>query len=164
MVVCAVCVNGQGRIDSNGETVWHDGFVTARWQICDFDYTKSSSIYSLGVMQTSVSHWGAFHVGFDVNVGFNAGLVKNSDFFADFGPSVRLDICKNVLFNMPINALCDVSYSGTKTHTFWGINLLPALHLFASDKFGIFVGPQFLRYFEGDKFYVGMNMGLSYTF
>lgn len=166
VAISSLSASAESRVDSHGKTVNHVYFVTARWQIGDFDFAKESSWYGLGLSCPSISHWGAFHVGANLNFSINAGLVKNWNCSTDFGPSIRIDIAKNVFFNMPINAtmMQHVPERGD-TKYYWGINLLPAIHLFASEKFGIFVGPQFLRYPKfNDKFNVGLNCGISYAF
>ncbi|MGM9841787.1 MAG: hypothetical protein ACI31D_06265, partial [Candidatus Limisoma sp.] len=53
------------RTDSDGNEVYHPFFVSAQYYMGDFDMAKQSSWYGLGMYATSISHWGAFHVGAD---------------------------------------------------------------------------------------------------
>lgn len=159
-----VCVNAQTRIDSDGNTVYHPYFAVAEYQIGDFDYVKESSCYGLGIVASSISHWGIFHVGANVNFSINAGLCDPWGCIIDFGPSARIDINKNFFVNIPVNAVCGVSFpeGSTDTETEWGGKIAPSLHAFISDRFGLFVGPK-VQFGSGSTSF-GMQAGLSYAF
>ena len=165
-VLCmgAISANAQTRQDADGNTVHHPFFAVAQYQMGDFDMAKYSSSYGVGMMATSISHWGAIHVGANVNFGINAGIMDDWGCIIDFGPSVRVDISKSCFVNMPIDAVCVCTFpeGSTDTETTWGAKLAPAIHLFASDRLGIFAGPQFT--FGNGVTNVGMVAGLSYSF
>lgn len=158
-----VSTYAQTRQDSNGNTVYHSFFAVAQYQMGDFDFAKYSSSYGVGMMASSISHWGAFHVGANVNFGINAGIVDDWGCIFDFGPSVRVDISKACFVNMPIDAVCVATFpKGEDTQTTWGAKISPAIHLFATERFGVFVGPQFTIADGGSS--VGMVAGISYSF
>lgn len=154
----------QTRQDSDGNTVYHPFFAVAQYQMGDFDMAKYTSSYGLGLMMTSISHWGVVHVGANVNFGINAGIIDDWGCIIDFGPSVRVDISKSCFINMPINATCGVTFpeGTTDTETAWGAKLAPAIHLFATNRLGVFAGPQFTFGDGGSS--VGMVAGISYSF
>ncbi len=155
--------HAQTRQNADGNTVHHPFFAVAQYQMGDFDEAKYTSSYGVGLMATSISHWGAIHVGANANFGINAGIVDDWGCIVDFGPSVRIDISKSCFINMPVDATCVVTFpKGEGTQTNWGAKLAPAIHLFASDHFGIFAGPQF-TFAEGGTS-VGMVAGLSFFF
>lgn len=153
----------QTRQDKDGNTVYHPALAVAQYQMGDFDYAKYSSSYGIGLMYPSISHWGLVHIGANFNFGLNAGIVDDYSCIVDFGPSVRVDISKACFINMPIDAVCVCTFpkGSTGTKTDWGAKLAPAVHLFATDRFGIFVGPQFTFGDGGSS--VGMVAGLSYS-
>lgn len=158
-----VSTHAQTRQDSDGNTVYHPFIGVAQYQMGDFDDPKYTSSYGLGMMVTSISHWGAFHVGANINYGINAGIVDDWGCIIDFGPSVRVDMSKSCFINMPIDAVCVVTFpKGEDTKTDWGAKISPAIHLFANDRIGIFAGPQFTIADGGSS--VGMVAGLSYSF
>lgn len=159
-----VCVNGQTRIDSDGNTVYHPFFVVAEYQIGNFDYAKESGCYGLGLVASSISHWGIFHVGANVNCSLNAGLIDPWGLVVDFGPSARIDINKNFFVNIPVNAVCGVSFpeGTTDIETNWGAKIAPSIHAFISDRIGLFVGPKVS--FGSGSTSIGMQVGLSFGF
>lgn len=151
------------RIDTDGNIVYHPFFAVAQYQMGDFESAKLSSRYGLGLVATSISHWGAFHVGADVCLSINAGIIDDWNIMCCFGPSMRFDISPSCFLNIPINAVfVQVIPEKEDTKYYWGAMVSPALHLFASDRFGIFVGPQFT--FDSDATSVGMVAGISYAF
>lgn len=151
------------RVDTNGNTVHHSLFAVAQYQIQDFEFAKESGAYGVGLAVTSMSHWGILHVGGNVNMSLNAGLMKPWGMMFDFGPSARIDINKNFLINIPIDASVMVSYpKGEDTKTSWGAKISPALHGFVTDEFGLFVGPQLSIWSSNAT--IGMVAGLSYSF
>ncbi|MGM9845475.1 MAG: hypothetical protein ACI30K_04525 [Muribaculaceae bacterium] len=129
-----------------------------------FDFPKGSSSYGLGMVATSISHWGRFHVGANINFSINAGFVDDWGCIIDFGPSVRVDIANNLFVNMPVDVVCVATFpeGSTDTKTSWGARIAPSLHFFFSKKFGIFAGPQVS--FGGSATDFGMQAGLSYSF
>jgi len=155
--------HAQTRQDTDGNTVYHPFFAVAQYQMGDFDVAKYSSSYGVGLMATSISHWGVFHVGANVNFGINAGIVDDWGCIIDFGPSVRVDISKSCFINMPVDAVCVATFpEGEDTQTAWGAKIAPAVHMFATDRFGIFAGPQFTIGEDGTS--IGMAAGISYAF
>lgn len=155
------------RIDSEGNTVHHWFFCTAQYQFSDFDYFKESGNYGLGMVITSISHWGPLHVGANVNFSINSGLVDNSGCIIDFGPSARVDITKDVFINIPFNAVCYVTFpkGSTDTETSWGAKISPSIHAFITDRLGLFLGPQMVMGFKsGEKTTFGGQFGISYSF
>lgn len=169
LVVLTTFVSGfaQSRTDSDGNTVHHYFFAVAQYQMQDFDFAKESSIYGLGLYMSSFSHWNRFHVGADLNYSLNAGIVDDWGCIIEFGPSVRVDISKNFIVNMPINALCNVQFpeGSTDTKTSWGMKIAPSLHAFFTDRFGIFAGPQLTTDFKsGHDASFGFQAGISYSF
>lgn len=154
------------RIDSDGNPVYHSFYCVAQYQIGDFDFAKESGFYGLGMVVSSFSHWGRFHLGFNINLSINAGLVDDWGMDVDFGPSMRVDISKHVFVNMPIDAVCVATFpDGGDTQTDWGAKIAPSLNVFATDRFGLFVGPQVMFSFSGDSDATfGLVAGLSYAF
>lgn len=154
----------QTRVDSHGNQVHHPFFAVAQYQIRDFAVAKESGAYGLGLVFSSLSHWGIFHVGADVNFSINAGLIDPWGCIIDFGPSARIDINKNFFVNIPVNAVCNVAFpeGSTDTETEWGAKISPAIHGFFTDRFGLFAGPQVYIASGGTHF--GMEAGVSYTF
>lgn len=163
-ILCFVDVNAQTRTDSNGDTVHHHFFVVAEYQMRDFEFAKESGCYGLGLVFNSISHWGIFHVGANVNFSINTGFVDDTSCIADFGPSVRLDLNRNFFVNIPVNAICEAitPEGSTEMETSWGAKIAPSLHAFLSDRFGLYVGPQVQ--FGSDATSFGMQAGLSYSF
>ena len=157
--------NANSRLDSKGKTVNQHMFATAQYQMMDFSYAKETSSYGVGMYITSISHWDWFHVGADVTLGANAGLVDNWGMLIDFGPSVRADINKKLYVNMPVNATVLCTNDSDDSETSWGMKVAPSLHFFATDMFGIFAGPQLIVPFESDaKASIGMQAGISISF
>jgi len=156
--------NAQERTDSEGNTVHHPILAVAQYQIIDFEFAKESGEYGLGIVYSSISHWGAFHVGANLNFSINAGLVDPSGCIVDFGPSARIDINKQFFVNIPVNATCYVSFpeGSTDTETAWGAKISPAIHGFITDRLGLYVGPQVT--FDSNATSFGMVAGLSYSF
>lgn len=156
--------NAQSRTDSDGNTVYHPFFAVAQYQIGDFEYAKESGAYGLGLVASSISHWGIFHVGANVNFSINAGLIDPWGCIIDFGPSARIDINKNFFVNIPVNAVCGVSFpeGTTDTETNWGAKISPAIHGYITDRFGLYAGPQ-VSFGSGSTSF-GMVAGLSYAF
>ncbi|MGN0223264.1 MAG: hypothetical protein ACI4AM_04475 [Muribaculaceae bacterium] len=163
----ALTASAQDRTDSHGNTVKHALFEVAQYQFGDFDAVKATGSYGLGMLVTSLSHWDRFHVGANVNFSINNGLADPSGCIIDFGPSVRYDLSEHILVNMPVNAVCVATFpkGTTDTKTDWGARIAPSLHVFFSDKFGIFAGPQMTISFEsGSEPSFGLQAGLSYAF
>ena len=159
-----ISADAQSRTDSDGNTVYHPFFAVAQYQIGDFEYAKESGAYGLGLVCSSLSHWGIFHVGANVNFSINAGLVDPWGCIVDFGPSARIDINRSFFVNIPVNAICRVSFpeGTTDTETDWGAKIAPAIHGFLTDRVGLYVGPQ-VTFGSGSTDF-GMVAGLSYTF
>lgn len=157
----------QNRTDSDGNTVYHPFFAVAQYQMGDFEYAQESGSYGLGLVASSISHWGRFHIGANVNFSINAGFVDDWGCIIDFGPSARIDISKRFFVNMPVNAVCNVTFpeGSTDTETSWGARISPSIHAFISDRFGLFVGPQVsFGFSDGSTVSLGMQAGLSYAF
>lgn len=159
-----VCVNATTRIDGNGNTVYHSFFAYAEYQINDFEVAKESGCYGLGVVASSLSHWGNLHVGANVDFSVNAGLIDPWGCIVNFGPSARIDINKNFFVNIPVNAVCSVMFieGSTDSKTNWGAQIAPSIHAFISEKLGIFVGPKVM--FNSESVSIGMQAGISYSF
>lgn len=169
VAVMAAVTSGsaQTRIDSDGNTVYHPVFVVAQYQMGNFDYAKESGAYGLGVVASSISHWGRFHLGANVNFSINAGFVDDWGCIVDFGPSARLDINEHFFVNVPVNAICCVTFpeGTTDTETAWGVKIAPSIHAFVSDRIGIFAGPLVsIGFSDGSDASFGFQAGLSYAF
>lgn len=149
------------------DTVYHPIFAVAQYLMGDFKSAKTSGAYGLGIVASSISHWGRFHVGANVNFLINAGFVDDWGCIISFGPSARIDINKSFFVNIPVNAICSVTFpdGSTDTETTWGASIAPCIHAFISEKFGIFVGPQLsVPFSSGSKAVFGFQAGLSYAF
>lgn len=157
--------NADFRTDNDGIPVYYPFFVSAMYEMGDFEYPKYSSSYGLGLYFTSISHWGNVHVGADVNFTTNAGIIKDWGCAIAFGPSIRFDIINNIYVNIPINAICGFSFEGTKTDTNWAVKIAPSLHCFFSKNCGIFLGPQTgVAFIENSSIGVGFQAGLTFIF
>ena len=154
------------RTDSEGNTIDQALFAVAEYQMGNFDYPKDSSWYGVGMVASSISHWGRFHVGANINFLINAGVADDWGCIIDFGPSVRVDIVKNVFVNMPVDVVCVATFpeGSSDTHTSWGARIAPSLHVFLSKKFGIYAGPQVTFGLGGSSAQFGMQAGLSCSF
>lgn len=160
-------VQAQHRTDSDGNTVYHPFAAVAQYQMGDFEFAKESGSYGLGLVFSSISHWGRFHVGANVNCYINDGFVDNSSFIVDFGPSTRVDINRDLFVNIPVNAVCIATFpeGTTDTETAWGARIAPSLHAFISDRFGVFAGPQIsFGFSDASSCAFGMQAGVSYAF
>lgn len=130
------------RTDSEGNEIYRPLVLTANYQMYDFDLPKLSSVYGIGISCNSISHWGILHVGATVNYEINAGIVKNWSSIMDFGPSLRIDICKDIFFNMPL--MCSWEYGKGESGDFessWIFKTIPSINAFFTKRFGIFAGP-----------------------
>lgn len=157
--------NGSTEIERN--TVSHPFFAVAQYQMGDFRYTDISGSYGLGLVASSISHWGSFHVGANVNFSINAGFVDDWGCIIDLGPSARVDINNRIFVNVPVNAICNVKFpeGSTDTETAWGARVAPSIHAFISDRFGLFAGPQLsIGFSAGSDVSFGFQAGLSYAF
>lgn len=152
------------RTDSDGNEVYHPLFASAQYYMGDFDMAKQSSWYGLGMYATSISHWGAFHVGADLDLSINNGFVHSSDsgMMFCFGPSFRADFSKHFFLNVPINAVCSVFFPEGNTKSYWGGKVAPSFYGFFNDRVGIFAGPNVTFNKNGSSF--GMQAGLSICF
>ncbi len=167
LIFSTLFVSAQERIDSDGNTIYHPFFAVAQYQMGDFEYAEGSGSYGLGLVASSISHWGRFHVGANVNFSINAGFVDNWGCIIDFGPSARVDINNRFFVNMPVNAVCNVMFpeGSTDTDTSWGARISPSIHAFLSDRFGLFAGPQLGLGFTGSsEASFGFQAGISYAF
>ena len=145
----------------------HPFFVVAQYQMGDFNVAKESGWYGLGMVASSIVHWGSFHIGADVNFLIDAGFVDDWGCKIDFGPSVRFDIADNIFVNIPVNAVCIATFpeGSTDTKTDWGAMIAPSFYAFFSEKFGLFAGPQATFSFKsGSEPSFGFVAGLSYSF
>ncbi|MGM9816670.1 MAG: hypothetical protein ACI304_06385 [Lepagella sp.] len=150
------------RTDKDGNEVYYPIVVTAQYQMGDFDLAKESSWYGLGLYCTSISHWGRFHVGADLDMNIDAGIVDNWGMLIDFGPSFRVDISRNFFLNVPINAFCSVFWpKGGDSQSTWGGKIAPSIHGFFNDHIGLFAGPN-VSFGKGVSF--GMQAGISVCF
>lgn len=152
--------------DSEHEEVLHKTFVVAQYQLGDFREARYTSCYGLGLVFPTIHHWGAVHVGANLDFSINAGIVDDWGCIIDFGPSVRFDITEHVFVNIPVDARCAVTFpEKSDSQTNWGMQIVPALHVFLTKKFGIFVGPQMTIGFASEsKPAFGLVAGLSYEF
>ena len=167
IVIASASANAAHRVDSDGNTVYHHFIVPLQYQMETFDYPKESSMYGAGLVITSLSHWGKFHVGANMNFSINAGIVDDSGVIFDFGPSARYDLVDKRLFiNMPVNISCACYWpdrSGTQTS--WGMRITPSLYAFITDHIGIFAGPQVnFGFSSGSKASFGMQAGVALSF
>lgn len=159
--------SAQTRTDSDGNTVYHPFFAVVQYQMGDFEYPEGSGSYGLGLVASSISHWGRFHVGANVNFSINAGFVDDWGCIIDFGPSARVDINKRFFVNIPVSAVCNVTFpkGSTNTETAWGARISPSIHAFISNRFGIFAGPQVsFGFSDGSEVSFGFQAGISYAF
>lgn len=157
----------EARTDSEGNAVYHHYFVVAQYQMGDFKNAKVSGCYGLGVIFNSISHWGRFHVGGNVNFSVNAGFVHDWGCIFDFGPSCRFDINRDLFVNVPVDAVCCVTFpeGSTDSETSWGAKIAPSIHAFLSSRFGLFAGPQLsIGFSDGSKASFGFQAGVSYAF
>lgn len=131
----------------------------------DFDHVKETGSYGGALYCTSIGQWDKFHVGGNVSLGVNAGLVDDWGCQVEFGPSVRYDLGSRFFVNLPINALCFATFpeGTTSTHTEWGLTVSPALHAWITPKFGVFAGPKMTMDFENDATF-GFVAGVSFAF
>lgn len=152
--------------DSRHEEVLHKTFVVAQYQIGDFREARYTSCYGLGLVFPTIHHWGAVHVGANLNFSINAGIVDDWGCIIDFGPSVRFDIAENVFVNIPVDARCAVTFpEGSDSQSNWGMQIAPTLHVFLTKRIGLFVGPQMTIGFASEsKPAFGLVAGLSYEF
>lgn len=160
-------ISAQHRTDAEGNPVYHHLFAVAQYQMGDFEHAEDSGCYGLGIVMSSISHWGIFHVGANVNFSINAGFVDNWGCMIDFGPSARVDINKNFFVNVPVNAVCGVVFKEgtTDSDTSWGMQIAPSIHAFVSDRFGLFAGPKLsVGFSSGSSASFGMQAGISYAF
>lgn len=161
--------SGNYRIDSNGDTVLHYMYYGAQYDLMSFKTGKSST-YGAFLSVSSFSHWGCFHLGAELSMLINAGVIDNWGVGFDFGPSMRVDITDNVFVNIPVNVrMAKVWYeydvnSGIDPDDFkdsetnWGAVIKPSLYFFPSGKFGMFIGPQLTIF---DKCEFGMQAGIA---
>lgn len=166
VVSAVLSISAQNRTDSDGNTVYHHFFAVAQYRMDDFEFAKESGSYGLGLVVSSLSHWGRFHVGANVNYSINAGIIDDWGCIIDFGPSARIDINNHFFVNVPVNAACVVTFpeGSTDTDTSWGARIAPSIHAFISDRFGLFAGPQVCFGFDGSSASFGMQAGISYAF
>lgn len=152
------------RTDSDGNEVYHHFFVSAQYFMGDFDMAKQTSWYGLGMYATSISHWGGFHVGADFDLSINNGFVHSSDsgMMICFGPSFRGDLGKNFFLNVPVNAVCTVTFPDGNSKSNWCGKVAPSFHGFFNDRVGIFAGPNVTFGDGGSSF--GMQAGLTVCF
>jgi len=152
------------RVDSDGNVVYYPSFFTVNYQTTDVEFIKESGSYGLGLVYSSFSHWGRFHVGANVNFSINAGLIDDWGCIIEFGPSVRFDISDRCFINMPIDAVCSCTFpeGTTDTKTDWGAKISPAIHGFLTDRFGLFAGPQVAL--GSGKTNFGAFVGICYAF
>lgn len=157
-------MHAQTRTDKDDNTVYHPFFAVVQYQMGTFDMPKQSSGYGLGMYATSISHWGRFHVGANLDFSINAGIIDDWGCIISFGPSARIDITKHLFVNVPVDAMCSVTFpeGTTDTKTTWGGKIAPSIHAFISERFGLFAGPS-VSFGSGDPGF-GMQAGLSYSF
>lgn len=144
-------------------------FLSAQFQTSSFEHFKEAGWYGIGMIFSSISQWGRFHVGANIDLMFDWGLVDSEDVGCNiaFGPSARYDIVDKLFVNCPVDVVCLCYFpSGTTdTKTEWGMKIAPSLHYFFTEKIGAFVGPQMCVAFESNsRATFGMQFGLSYIF
>ncbi len=166
-IVTMLSASAQSRTNADGRddnTVQHPISMVAQYQMGDFEYTKESGSYGIGVVASSISHWGIFHVGANLNLSINAGFVDNWGCIIDFGPSARVDINNRFFVNMPVTAVCNVMFpEGKDSETSWGARMAPSIHAFLSDQVGLFAGPQLnFGFSDGSNVAFGFQAGISY--
>ncbi len=146
----------------------HPFFCSASYECLDWDAFKNSGYYSLAIEATSVAQWDNFHVGSFLSFGANYGLTPiddNEGLLVKFGPSARLDLTDNIYINLPVlvNVLSTSPEGSTKYE--WGMSIIPTLHLFMTEKVGIFAGVQSIFSFKSNSdTNFGVRFGLSYAF
>lgn len=157
------------RIAANGDIIKHHLFYGAQYDLMSFKSSKSS-LYGVFLSIPSISHWGAFHLGAELTMLINAGIINDWGIGFDFGPSFRIDIADNVFINCPVNARMsktfneyDVedydSYDDYKdSETTWGAVIKPSLYFFPIKKCGFYIGPQLTIYKECD---FGLQAGIA---
>ena len=122
----------------------------------------------MAIEATSVAQWDNFHVGSFLSFGANYGLTPiddNEGLLVKFGPSARLDLTDNIYINLPVlvNVLSTSPEGSTKYE--WGMSIIPTLHLFMTEKVGIFAGVQSIFSFKSNSdTNFGVRFGLSYAF
>lgn len=160
-------VNAQTRTDSEGNVVHHPFYAVAQYQMGDFEYAKLSSSYGFGIVYSSISHWGRFHVGANLNLSINAGVVDDWGMIIDFGPSARIDIVDHFFVNIPVNVVCGVTFpeGSTESHTTWGGRIPVLANYFFTERFGLYAGPQLnFAFTSGSSASIGMQCGIAYAF
>lgn len=152
------------RIDTDGNKIYHPFGVHAIYEMQDFDYAKESSYYGLGMEWSSISHWGFFHLGCNLDMLINAGVIKNWGMKINFGPSMRFDIGRHFYVNMPLDAVCYCIWpeGSTKTETSWAAQVSPSIYGLLSDRVSIFAGPHLTTDFDNTSF--GMQAGINICF
>ncbi len=153
------------RIDANGEVVYHPVDAHAIYMMGSFEEVKLSSKYGIGLKGSSISHWGRFHVGADLNFLINAGIVDDFGCMVTFGPSLRFDLADHFFIDMPVNAAvyCEWPEGTTDTKTTWFAIVNPTLHAYFNSRIGIFAGPMVSFDFSGGDPSFGMTAGLTYS-
>lgn len=141
-----------------------DIIMTAQYQTLDCRDFKKAGMYGLGMRFTSIARCDWLHIGAELEVNLNAGLVDDSNCIINFGPSLRADIIRNVFVTLPVDVMCIASFKGTDTHTDWGMHIAPSIYGYFTDKFGVFVGPNVSFGFSGGDATVGMQCGLAFSF
>lgn len=160
--------SSQTGTDSGGEAVYHKYLAVAQIQ-AGIEHPETFGSFGLGFVASSISHYGRFHVGANVNFYIIAGRKDDWGYDIDFGPSARVDISKRVFVNVPVNAVCSVILPKRDTHgdaeTCWGARIAPSLHVFLSKRFGLFIGPKVHFGFSDDSTAsFGAQFGLSFSF
>lgn len=131
-----------------------------QYQFQTFDDAKASGSYGFAVFDTSCYTKGDFHIGYDIGLGMNYGLIKPGGLIYEIGPSGRIDISKRVFINMPVNLML---YYSKKAY--WGMRVAPSLMAFVSKNVGVFVGPQLaIGFNKCSDTTVGMQFGLAFNF
>lgn len=149
------------RTDRSGEEIKYPFFAVAQYQMSNFSYAKESGSYGIGLVGTSISHWGRFHVGANLNFSINSGFVEGTDCIIDFGPSARADVTDRIFVNMPVD-ITVVARPDVKTA--WGMRIAPSIYAFLTDRLGLFAGPQLNFGFSGGSAAFGMQAGVAYDF
>lgn len=173
------CLPGmaQYRIDRKGEKVNHWLMADFRLQMLNFAAGSESIAYGIGIKDTSITHWGWFHIGVEADFALDAGLHKYWGYNLGFGPSFRFDLSDKIFLNVPLEGayLHAVKYEHygypyyeRSTRFFWGGKITPTLYCFASERVGLFVGPQMMLLGNENSYecsiYLGAQLGVSYSF
>ena len=154
--------------DGNEPNVWRKNQTRVMFGVeycaLSFKSAKESGHYGLTL---DVLNIGGSLFGGSLTMGsFNYGLV-GKDYTSDlvqFGPTISCELAKNLLVSLPVQCLCDVSFSGSNINAHWGWGLSPRAYYCArrvSFNAGVIVDGEFSK---KNKVNCGFVTGVSFMF